>query len=1601
MFRPLARSTRRPHRRGTSFVLIVVVMISFAAAVGVAFALFAGQALRMAQTHKEAQGGGGVPLARAPEPTGTLNRFLGALVFGVGGDSDEDVTNALRGHELSRSMYGGNLELLPGGSNPVGITTPWNGVGLPATATGYINYTQIPGLLYDPEYSGTRTFTGTTRALLRNDVTSGTAPRAYTSKAAGYSYPDLKDFFAAAVDSATGQVMTPSFHRPWLWDRTVTNSTTTTTTTLGPDNPNWTDPSNAARMKTLRPRPLEHPKFPRVPMNADGTYTGDVQNWPGGYTYDPVSKKYFARNDSLWMHIGLPPVPFGNRKVQPLVAPLIVPLDGLLNAGAHGNSYRPPAAGGGPGTHLSYAGYDPSEVNIGRATATDPSSLPNNRAAVVNMHANAQQRFSLSTHTNDKAPYDPYRLIPQPAAMPPTPTTRRLHDYAPVAWGNAAVGQPAYPSGTSLTGIPNFGAGFSSQNLHADNHPTLHSAGQWSQYSSRQSPLSDIKRLHLRYAFTPDWYAAAELGRAANQDLGEGTETFSYVTQRDTFNRHRLDNAHNLRKLITPYAFGLDRPKLAPNFQAGGTLTMNGIRPGAINPGGTFPSSGGNTFSDIPAGNALVNQWAALGTVDVNRPLHDYRENQTLPLGIGNVTFGSVNYTRANSDRRKLAQDIFVRLAAATGAALQPKATGVEYPEYPYTVQPLAGGVGPGSGQFNALRYLAQLAVNIVDFRDEDDISTAFVWNPLPRGMMDPADPHQDPRNFDPANVGNCVVFGVEKSRAVLNEVYSEITNDRNTEANGADTNGDNQPDQVVPNTGVAWVKFWAELVNPMTPSNSNIIPNAAPLRGYRIEIARGTTKAGNSGAVTNLFDPSNTTGGFSAPPDAAFDLHSAANAPAAPTTITANNGTYTAPALPGAGFVLVGPTARVPAKPAPAEEFNPAPAGRWADGNVVRSPDPGPAGATSAAMGYTVPLTTMDAMMNVIPIEPGSREFRRHVVLLRRKANPYIVDDPANAAVAQLNPHVTVDVMDCVPSFDALHRFAGEARSRVPRDGTNMTGYDPRPERFSVGKVQPYAGYAELPTTTPPMPEPAQHPRSAQPGSPNYNTYTFPESMVLAQKPVPALAGEPQHTFGQHNGQDVGGPTEPTPGAGLGTVTESGAGTPAAPKARLSDTLMTPFDWLVHPDRTVVNNVELFQVRDSAPHLVTQRFVRHLATNAAPGLTYEGGYARWQFTNDGLGRALELLSVKPFTTSVAHGGRIAGQLNVNAIRDKRVLNALFDPQSGNKFNDTFVDTAWNNWLASRTPGTTVTLPNSTQTLRVSGPSGRSVQDGGAVGTADAPFQAGAAMVGSGFAYTAGASETLTVLRSGGGTRPYLFNPQLNTTPNAQLNAQARGQEYFEAEPLRKITNSITTVSHTYAVFLTIGYFEIDLETVNTVSGQRDGLLNLGGNTNMTRLAHEAYLNVPGDMRQKFVAVVDMSMMAMPALTTEPKARPYFTTLEETARPSGTGTDTLKVAATSTGVAGVDSDGNLVGIAVGDNLVLGYGAEQQPANGAATAVTVTGIAADPNGGPLSVTVTGLTRTAWAGSSVSNARAGYPGPQPSFDYTADRYKPVVPYVGRVR
>lgn len=219
---------------------------------------------------------------------------LGQLIYDVADDA-QGVSSALRGHSLSRTMYGFNDQVLN--------TQPFNGTGRLHFTHGLdsgaisgadddrlINYQAFDGeLLRDPERYGSRANARQARPFF----TAGfNAP---------YTYPDLNSMFLAAAHS-DGTVITPSFHRDWLFGA------------LEAANPNWT--SVNGKYLTLRPRPAEMgPGFP-LPDSRHGDVKNRVDA-PGG-------------NDSIWIDLGYPVqrAPDG-RKFKPLFAFYVEELDNV------------------------------------------------------------------------------------------------------------------------------------------------------------------------------------------------------------------------------------------------------------------------------------------------------------------------------------------------------------------------------------------------------------------------------------------------------------------------------------------------------------------------------------------------------------------------------------------------------------------------------------------------------------------------------------------------------------------------------------------------------------------------------------------------------------------------------------------------------------------------------------------------------------------------------------------------------------------------------------------------------------------------------------------------------------------------------------------------------------------------------------------------------------------------------------------------------------------------------------------------------------------------------------------------------------------------
>jgi hypothetical protein len=181
-----------------------------------------------------------------------------------------------------------------------------------------------------------------------------------------YDACDLENWFLA-IQSADGQVVIPSFHRPGI-------------ITVDPNNNvnDWLNPAPSSAAKILRPRGIDNPAFslsypdptPAVSGPNMGKITYDVDNDGDGIT------------DSVWLDLGYPAQRDPSGKLyKPLFSFMVLGLNGRLPLNTAGNlqgrDYTPsgnnPAGSGNPPppytfdmpnwTHASHLGYSVSEID--------------------------------------------------------------------------------------------------------------------------------------------------------------------------------------------------------------------------------------------------------------------------------------------------------------------------------------------------------------------------------------------------------------------------------------------------------------------------------------------------------------------------------------------------------------------------------------------------------------------------------------------------------------------------------------------------------------------------------------------------------------------------------------------------------------------------------------------------------------------------------------------------------------------------------------------------------------------------------------------------------------------------------------------------------------------------------------------------------------------------------------------------------------------------------------------------------------------------------------------------------------------------------------
>ncbi|HEY7157892.1 MAG TPA: hypothetical protein VH575_28295 [Gemmataceae bacterium] len=1311
-------------------LLVVLCLLTLFAILGLAFVLYADASRESARLYRESE----TQTWPDVDAEMLLSHFLGQLLFDAA-DDETGVYSALRGHSLARLMYGYN--------DAAANTTPFNGTGrqhgdsfyaksplLPDDSPvkddyNFVNYTYFArdGFLRDPERRGWRPSLRDNRQPFASGFN------------APYTYPDLNNMFLAAV-KADGTVLLPSFHRPW-----------TGFGSLDPSNSNWRDASQP-RLKylVLRPRPADMgPGFP-IPEDAGG----DVKNLIGGP----------GGNDSIWIDLDFPIMkgPDG-QKFKPLFAPLIVDLDNRVNLNVHGN-----LRGVNYANHASHQGWGPWEVNPRRLVTLPDADQPgyadaqakrlewNNLLSGFNAQTPGRYGTDRAPHSNlpgnlasgplgryyapvdfdgsRELPTGPRQVVGRPSAQLRLPGSRRTLPYQ------------CFPT------VPPKGGYGNNSPAELANHPLLYNPFRPAAPDHAFAP-SDLEAL-LRYGDTGSAALTSELMRLCPRN---------FVDPADAAGSARR------RRLVTVASFDPDRPGVTPWFwsQAPGDVAYNRLPPINLSSARSsyYPSAGSVSAptgtpppfeSEFGPDGRAAAELTALRRLDLNRYLPDY-PNPDPQTGRIADTLG---FTVAQTARQHMAAEIFEVLWRVTGCG-DPSRT------------PPPGMPGYIAARWDALWWMAQLAVNIVDFIDADDYLTPFNWFTDPTGRQE-------------------WVYGTELPRVLLNEAYVEYTN---------------VPDDfglklALPHATKLKGNVWVELYNsfqddpPLTAPYRNgmaklEMPATGALPGYGIyqlklvKLSGSDIRQADNVRGDNLPPGSlllSTLSGFSAP-----SANGAVDTRVLLPADMGKAGGYCGPERGNQGFYLLGPLLGE-------GETNPFPASL----ETLRRPE----------MSYVVNATNPESL----------NKYFSPSLLWQRLACPYLPPQP-NPLLPLYNPYITVDYMrEVQPNYAAAVGVNGPPPA--------MPTPQPVAQRSSVGRKQPYAANG---------------------------------SQLNKQQPMPALTDQPQHTFFQHNADST------TPG----------------PNWRTPPPNYPPFEWLVHLDRQLISPMELLHVSAFKPHELTQQFrtgdtneqkFNHRApwldedlvgsstpqshrlyraleflgthsrilgmmtagtrglvglpqTDADPpyldqqvvplamsGTSANGG--TWQidvgctlvidrglpseevvrvkavgpsgnptwFTADFLKPHGPGFTIAPTTVSE----RVPGKINLNTVWDAETFVALCDPNSSNGLREEAVTSIFAQLRASRTVA------------------------GQTPGPKDRPFRGLAAGL-SPAGYSEGWLQD-TLLRFKDPGDPHRL---------PILAGQGRTHPYQTFELLTKIFNNVTVRSNVFAVWLTVGFFEVTDDTTKPV----------------------------------------------------------------------------------------------------------------------------------------------------------------------------------------
>ena len=1258
-----------PSARRGAVLMVVLVLLALFAVVAVTFVFFAEQEAATSQLHAAAEH------RTRPDPDLLLGWILNRLIYGT-----NDSNSALIGQSFLENMY-----------------------GQPPSTSAF----KGSGKLHNPTVDPVLGPMGVDPYYFINY----TGPRAGNLARYGgfnppYTYPDHNCPFLGAlvVDQRGAVVLARSFVRngppgtlsPWepalmpAWWLDQDPAFLSL-----PPGQAQADERLRRRHMVLRPRPTDHRGFP--PPEDPG---GDVRNLPPGVSVLLPNGQLWSGNDSFWFDPNFP-VQVGpdGRRYKPLFAVFIMDLDGKLNLNAHMN--RLLATGANPGGYVSGHGLGPWEVGPPAGPLATTADLQAFQTEFSQLLIGATLNGQLVSRYNTRAgPPEPQPPVPgSPGSVAPyqfagpfyaRTDSNGINDNTANPQRTQPVLLPGQGGTVGWRAFPTYPAGFDNGQTVAGfnpllNHPMLQTLLRTP--SDRVIGASHLELLYRMGDTGTDALTSDILRLCPRSFTALGIQNrLRWMVTTHSFDR----TSYGMMPWFRPHEDPTTNPNAAPNQY---TLRYDPVN--ARYPQGPpipFPPM----FPSAVPGEFRANWQGAIQASTVSTG-HRYQQlNQPLsPFPAVDPNTGRLDpttpaYQSALQERKDRARFIYDLLREATGA-YNPMTFSAANPATP----------PPTPEELYALRWLAQLAVNMVDYLDPDDYMTPFNWGAigspefqaLPTGGM------------MGATLSGEWVFGTELPRVLINEVYVEYVR---------------PPAVDQPTTYAVWVEF----VNPLTQDPAlqrdvyvpgGMMP-AQPLPGGTARLWMNAAGGAQPYPIyqvvltkkdPTLRDPGNVRG--EPDPNAVFEV-----------TIGTGNRAIVS------DFSDPNPMNNPPRSEwiLPLDDNFAGPNGGNTGFYVLGPPIPFPGGTLTPT--HVHPNMTYQEVvgMNAEPSKP--------TVILRRLANPHLPPDnnPINPMTGQLNlaynPYITVDYFE-------------DARLN---NATGMGGQAVADRRSEVRR-QPYAGYLTL---------------------------------KVEQRLTNPNMDQPQHSFFRHNHESD---TPPQPG-------------------EPSQMLHLPFDWLVHLDRPIVSPLELLHVSAYKPHGLTQQFMfdRNNDGTLDRGDRFQH-LAPWFDEHARLYRFLEFFECPPF---MEQDRLRSGKININTLYQPELFHGWCDLPA----QTIEVETVWRNLVESRDGPVRTDRPFLGDPLR------RPFWS-----LTVGPQQPAGQQPTPGINGTSGLSDTW--LRDGPGTAAPLWGsnqPRLLELLSANTDPMTGQPLAFDhpserARLMTKLHNNLTTRSNVFAIWVTVGYFEV------------------------------------------------------------------------------------------------------------------------------------------------------------------------------------------------